>query len=226
MSEENVKPEGEQPGGEGGTPPETPPTPPETPPEGGEKPGGEQPPEGTPPEGEKKETTPPADEEPPVRKKPIDYIRERQERRAEKAKAKEEGEDDDITPEDEELVSKVIDKKYGGTFEALQEKEFQAELGTFVQTNPEFEPYKAKIEKWAKHPAYSNLPLEQVAHAACGKELLKLGADKARAADSEADGSKTGGNTDRAPDGSAKKKVWDMTPEEFAAEEARVRRGA
>ena len=226
MSEEIVTPEGGTPPEGAGTPPETPPpTPPETPPEG-EKPEGEKPPEGgeAPPEGEKKETPPPTDEEPPVRKKPIDYIRERRERREEKAK--EEGADDDVTPEDEELVTKVIDKKYGGAFEALQEKELQAELGTFVQTNPEFEPFKAKIEKWAKHPTYSGLPIEQVAHAACGQALLKIGADKARKADAEAKGAGTGGNTDRRPDGTAKKPIWDMTDAEFKAEEDRVRRGA
>lgn len=203
--------EDKTPAGEGGEiPPETPPEGGETPPKGGE----------TPPEGGK----PPADEEPPVRKKPIDYILERKNRQIEKLKNKEEEPDDGVSPEDIELVSKVIDKKYGSTFDALQETEFKAELTGFITDNPEFKPFQSKIEKWAKHPAYANLPLETVAHAACGKELLKLGAEKARKADEEAAGAGTGGSSGRTPDGSSKKKVWDMTPEEFKAEEDRVRR--
>jgi len=200
------------------------------------------PPADTPPADNKKDKTPlepwkdNPDDEPPVRKNKLDYILARKQAKIDKLEKKvadkkdDKGDDDDdedntydddISPEDEALVEKVLSKKFWKHFAVIEDSVFKSEMTQFLTANPQFKPYEAKIEKWAKHSSYSNLPLEQVAFAACGADLLKLWADKARQADKEKEASKTWGAAKWAD--VPKKWIWDMTDAEFQAEQTRVR---
>lgn len=162
----------------------------------------------TPPAGEQQ---PPANEEPPVRKTREDYIKERQDAKAAKDAA---GAKPPVTtppeaaeelhPDDIAIVEKVIESKYGKTFAelnqhnaALAEQALNGEITDFVKDNPQFKGHEAAITKYAKHDAYKRLPIEQVAYAAVGKTLMKLGADAAREADKNAAESATGGGSAR-----------------------------
>ena len=214
------------------TPPvETPPvtTPPvvETPPV--ETPPVETPPaDGTPPvEETPPAVVPPADEEPPVRKTRAEYIKDRQDAKAVKDAAK--ADDSKIDPDDLAIVDRVIQEKYGERFAqmdadaaVIEDQKLTGEISEFVKANPQFVGHEAKIKTYAKHAAYNKLPVEQVAYAAVGKSLLKVGADIARAADKEAAESGAGGGSIRASDSGAKDYA-NMPAAEMEAEIAKAK---
>lgn len=186
-----------------------------------------------PPAGEQQ---PPANEEPPVRKTREEYIRERQDAKAKKDAAAggeppagDPPEPEELHPDDIAIVEKVIEKKYGQTFAQLNEhnavladQQLSGEITEFVTANPQFKGHEETIKKFAKHDAYNRLPIEQVAYAAVGKHLMKVGADAARAADAEAAASATGGGSARGTQGG--KKDWSTaSAEEVEAEIMRVK---
>lgn len=177
------------------------------------------------------------DADPPVRHKtPADFILERKERKAKQSASKkqennqggdddDDGGDDDISAEDEALVEKVINKKYGHVFNKVQEQEDSRELGDFLKENPEFEPYKAKIQKFWSHPSRNHLPVSSVAFEVAGKDLLKIGAQRQKKADDEAKGNNANGGGSGRSNGGGKKGAWDMSAEEFSQEVERVKHG-
>ncbi len=182
------------------------------------------------------------DAEPPVRKTKLDYILERKQRKLEKAKSQEiqkvddqlkkpaddgsgegDGEDDEISPEEEKAIEKVVTKKFGHHFEQLNEEREEAELQGFINQNPKFKPYEAKIRKFANHPSRQHLPLQSIAYEVAGPDLMRIGAEEARKADAEAAKSTTGGGSAR--NDSAHKPVSEMSSAEFREYSDKVRRG-
>lgn len=130
------------------------------------------------------------------------------------------GEDDDDTgldPEDEEILSGAIQKAVAPLTEKLAAEEDAKELGNFLGEHPHFKPYKAKIERFMKHPSRRHLPVTTVAMEAVGPEgMMKIGARIARQSDMKKGGSQ-GGPTGGGKRGAAPaKSVADMTPAEFA----------
>ena len=238
-------PEGEEqtpPEGEEQTPPEGEK---QTPPEGEEQ----TPPEGeqTPPEGEQ---TPPEGEEPPTRKNNLAYIIERKQAKIEKLKnktgtkklaeldaeiAKLEGRGEEnpnlsLEEKEKERIDEYILNKYGDQFDLIRQTQENSEINQlekdtkdFVGENPIFKPFYKKIIKWGKHPVYKNLPIEQLAYSAAGKDLLQIGAHLARNADKQAKESQSGGTSARS-DGSIKKDFSKMSDQEFAKELNQVNR--
>lgn len=170
------------------------------------------------------------DTPPPVRKSATDYYNERQERKAAKQansqKKDDDGkneDDDDIDPEDEELISKVVNKKFAPVLEKIASQEEAQEAKDFFESSPEFKPFENKILKWWKDPSRRHLPIATVALEAVGYDnLIKLGAQRERAATEKAKKSNSGGGAPANETG--KKGVWEMSPEEFAAEKERVLR--
>jgi len=62
---------------------------------------------------------------------------------------------------------------------------------------------------------------------AAGPEgMMKIGARMARTADTKKNSSKSVGSTGGNRGGAPAKSAWEMSPEEFAAEQQRVRQGA
>jgi len=150
------------------------------------------------------------EQEPPVRKTKLDYIMERKAAKASKSNI-------EIHPDDEEVVSRIISEKFGDKFAQLEEQTLTTEIKEFVSSNEIFKGKENIIKKYAAHEAYKNLPIEQVAYAALGKELLKIGAEKANMADKEAINSSTGGGSSRGSD-TGKKDYMSMTDEEMEIE--------
>lgn len=169
------------------------------------------------------------DEEPPVRKTHLDFIAERKQRKLEKikqakiAKLNEElktyGIEDDeedfdnIEDDDEKKIAKTMKKYFGESIETIRSKELETEIDKFVKTDERFEPFKAQIAKWAKHPAYANLPIDRLAYAVAGPNLAKAIIEKKKELEDEADKSKLGGGSTRR--GEVKKSVNDMSSQEF-----------
>ena len=165
------------------------------------------------------------DDKPPVRKTASDFYKERQERKMARSQAKEtqddgkkDKEDEEVAPEDEDLISKVIEKRYGGVLKDLQSKNEAAEdakeATDFFAENPEFKPYEAKILKWWGDESRRHLPISTVALEAVGfKTLIKLGAEKERQAADKAKQTTTTG--DGAGDNGGKKSIADMSDDEI-----------
>jgi len=175
-------------------------------------------------------------DEPPVRnvKTPKDFIIGRQKDKIEKLRGgknkggdndEEADEDDDkVAPEDETLIKKVVAPMLEPLVEQNLKAQDEKEIAEFVKANPEFAPYEAKARKWIAHPSRRHLPVETVFFEVAGKDLLKIGAERQKKADEKAKNTQTGGGSNRGGEG-GKKKVADMTDEEFANEQERVRRG-
>lgn len=120
----------------------------------------------------------------------------------EKAKADEEIDyGEDIDPDDVAVISKVVDAQTSGVKKILQEAQDRAEIEEFIREKPEFAKYKPALEKYIKHPVYSQIPVKNIAVMVASDELMRLGAVKEREAQVKADSTKTGGNPVRRPQG-------------------------
>lgn len=168
------------------------------------------------------------DEEPKTRKRNIDFILERKNRKIQNLKDKDDkGNDDDsedgVNPEDEEVIGKVVSKYLNPIIAKQIKEEDEQEIATFLNGNPEFKPYADKVRKFSQHESRKNIPIESIFYEVAGKDLMKLGADKARKSDKEAKESGAGGGSNRGGSDAGSKSVWDMTPEEFEKEQQKVR---
>lgn len=150
------------------------------------------------------------DEEPVVRKKTAkDYIIQRQQKKIQKMQQKKEesddddnaDEDDDISPEDEKVVDKIIQRRYGDKFAKLEQVEDEKEMDTFLSANPDFKAYKQKIWKFWQHPSRNHLPVETVAFEVAGRDLLKIGAKRAQEANNKARQTSSDGASSRGASG-------------------------
>ena len=170
------------------------------------------------------------EDEIPIRKTRLDYILERKAKRLEKIKQdklakldselKEHGEsgedeDDDLEDIEDEGEKKIVNtmKKYfGETVEKLSSKEVESKVNAFIEKDGRFAPFKDKIVKWAKHPAYAKLPVDRLAYAVVGPKIAEILSQKKKELEDEAEKSRLGGSGRRTV---TKKGVWEMSPKEF-----------
>lgn len=180
-----------------------------------------------------KKPTPKADEEPQTRKRNADFIIERKNRKIAKLQDKgagkdddkgadEEG-DDDVAPEDEEVITKVVQKHLKPIVDRAAAEEDKQEIDSFVAANPDFKPYADKVAKWAKHPSRAGIPIKTLFYEVAGDDLLKIGAERAKKAGDKARETGAGGGANRDGAGGGTKPVAEMTQEEFEAEQNKVR---
>lgn len=164
------------------------------------------------------------DKEPPTRKRPIDFIKERQERRKAKqgdqGKADDEDEDDDIDPADKETIGKVVEKALKPFVEKEAKAQDEQEIKDFLNSNPDFKPYEAKARKYMSHPSRKDVPIEEIFYGVAGKDLLRIGAKRAKIADDEAKKTKSAGG---AADAGGIKSNADLSRDELEAKQQAVR---
>lgn len=180
--------------------------------------------------------------EPETRKKPVDFIIARKNAKIAKLAGKngnaaggdagdegkgnegaDDGEDDDIADEDREVVIKSVMPIIEPLLKQNAAQENEKELQGFLSGNPDFKPYEAKIRRFMEHPTRAGIPVKAIAYEVAGDKLMQIGAKRAKAADEKARETQTGGGSSR--EGAGEKSVWDMTPEEFAAQQQKVRSG-
>lgn len=180
--------------------------------------------------------------EPETRKKPVDFIIARKNAKIAKLSGKggnaaagdgsgegkgDEGaaddDDDDIADEDREVVIKSVMPIIEPLLKQNAAQENEKELGSFLKDNPDFKPFEAKIRRYMEHPTRAGIPVKAIAYEVAGDKLMQIGAKRAKAADEKARETQTGGGSSR--EGAGEKSVWDMTPEEFAAQQQKVRSG-
>jgi len=101
----------------------------------------------------------------------------------------------------------------------MQDEDSQ-EIADFVKQNPDFAPYAQKVAKFAQHPTRRDMPIKAIFYEVAGDDLLMIGAKRAQQYKDKAKESGAGGGSGSA---SVEKSVWDMSVEEFQAEQERVR---
>ena len=155
--------------------------------------------------GEPIQKNPLAEWEPPVRKSPLDYIKERKEWQLNKQKSKEideldsqieeENDDDkDIGRRIQSEVSKVLEPV--GRF--LQESADNAEINDFLlqPENAVFKKYEAQAKRYVK--AHPNLPARSIFRDLAFDDAQALGAERSDKAKMEAKKQSAGGASRRA----------------------------
>lgn len=166
------------------------------------------------------------DEEPPIRKRPIDFIKERQAKKGNKSSDDKEknddtgDDDDDIDEADEKAIGKVV-KKYLDPF--IQDKvktQDEAEISTFLAENPDLKPFEAKARKYMAHPSRKDVPIAEIFYGIAGKELLRIGANRAKIAKVESKKTVSLGGTQ---DAGGTKTAATMTRAELEAKQIEVR---
>lgn len=150
-----------------------------------------------------------ADEEPPTRKprKPADFVALRRGKQAAKSKdgkgkgnekggdADEGDEDEDgLAPDDAAAIDRHLERKLKPILEREEQSEVETQIAAFTSQNPDFKPFAAKVQKWALHEAWKNVPIKQIFYAAAGDKLMQLGAKRGKAADVKAKKGRTGGS--------------------------------
>jgi len=167
------------------------------------------------------------DKEPPVRKRPSDFAKERIERKKSKSQGKDDAdtgkdddEDDDIDPADEKTVGKIVEKALKPFIEKQMADDDDKEVKNFLKDNPDFAKYEAKARKYMAHPSRKDVPVQEIFYGVAGKDLMAIGAKRKQIADKEAKKTKSGGG---ASDAGGVKPVADLTREELEAKQAKVR---
>lgn len=102
-------------------------------------------------------------------------------------KKKEGEEDDDVSPDDEKIIEKVVNKKLeklNTVEQRLFQNEAKADVKAFITANPEFAKFEDKILQAASNVKLRSVmpKIETIAYALAGKSLMKIGAQKERAA--------------------------------------------
>lgn len=158
------------------------------------------------------------------------YIIERKQKQLDRAKAKaaagEEGAGDgadggEAEGEDEEAedpVKRVIEG-LSPILEQQLEAEDRQEADAFLVKNPDFAPFKDKALRYMKDPSRRHLPVSTIFFELAGNQMLKMGAERGRAADDKAKQSQAGGGTATT---TTKKSVAEMSPEEFESYQQEV----
>lgn len=168
------------------------------------------------------------------RKTPQDFIIERKNRKIAKLQNKgdqgegEGGEGDEeeneVAPEDADLIKKVVSPMIAPIVEKSLEAEDEKEIQEFLKENSDFKPYEQKVRRFMKHPSRRQLPIKSLFYEVAGDDLLKIGADRKAKADEEAKHSQSGGGSNRAGEGQ-EKSAWELPKDEFEAKKEKIRRG-
>jgi hypothetical protein len=173
---------------------------------------------------EEKPTEEKPTEEKPVEEKPVEEKPIEPETRVPEEKptpeSKPESEEEEIVPEDEATITKVVQKQLTPFQKKVEEQTNIIEANNFIAVKPEFSKYRETIIKHMNHPAYKNIPVDRIAKMVAGDDLMKIGAEREREAQKKVLETKAGGNTTRlTPTG----KDWHTaTKEEFEAQKASV----
>lgn len=130
---------------------------------------------------------------------------------------------EDVDPEDAKTIGRVVEKHRERDRQELQNIKDEIEVNGFIQGRPEFEKYKPVIMKYLKHPAYSNIPVKNIASMVAANDLMKLGAKKEREAQKTADATRTKGTPARKPSGASTD--WSTAPKEAVEEQIRRVKG-
>lgn len=174
------------------------------------------------------EPAPIVDEEPKTRKRNIDFIKERQQKKADKVRdikddfLDDEDEDEDyMDPDEKKAIARHVNRILDPILKKQMQDEDNQEIDSFIKQNPDFSPYIDKVKKFSQHESRKNLPIQSLFYEVAGPDLLRLGAKRAKKAGDEAKDSTAGGGTSNG--GTETTSVWDLSLEDFAIQQENLR---
>lgn len=85
--------------------------------------------------------------------------------------------DIDINPDDEKIISAVVEKKIQ---EFKKQTAREREVSDFLRDNPEYKKYARAIERVVGDKRNNHLKVEFIASGLAAKDMMKIGADRAR----------------------------------------------
>jgi len=115
------------------------------------------------------------------------------------------------------VPSGEVDEKLSAFVGEMDKRERKAELRNFLSGNSDFKKYGKKLEKFSEHPAYQNIPIDFIARALAFEDAQKIGAQKGKEAEEEAERTKIGGSPFK-PSEKAFPDYTGMSKEEFERE--------
>ena len=131
--------------------------------------------------------------------------------------------DDGVAPEDKALINKVVSEQLAPIIDRTLRADDEHEVQEFIEKNPEFKPFEAKVKRFMQHESRRQLPIKSIFYEVAGDKLLKIGADRMKKADEKAKNTQTGGGSNRAEEG--EKGDWDLPKDEFEAKQEKIRHG-
>jgi len=108
---------------------------------------------------------------------------------------------DDIDPDEAKTIGTIVEKQTASVKKALQEAQDRLEVDSFIQSKPEYAKYKGAILKYLQHPVYSQIPVKNIATMVAANDLIKLGAEMERQAQTKAATTQTTGTQARSVQG-------------------------
>ncbi|MCR4306300.1 MAG: hypothetical protein NUV73_04430 [Candidatus Daviesbacteria bacterium] len=112
-------------------------------------------------------------------------------------KKEKEDDDDEVLPEDEEAINKVVSKRLTPVENQVKQQQDVNDINNLIASKPEYAPYREQILAYAKHDAYKQIPIHNIASIVAAKDQQKIGARKEREAQRQAAATKGGGTTSR-----------------------------
>ena len=128
-----------------------------------------------------------------------------------------EDDDSDLSAEDAKAIDKRIAKALSPFQKKEAEQEVEASIATFLQDNPDFSSFASKVRRFANHPSRSSVPIKSIFYEVAGDKLLKMGAQRSKAADVKAKKGRTGGGN-ATTDGKGSKDYANMSLDDFGKE--------
>lgn len=126
--------------------------------------------------------------------------------------------DEDIAPDDQELIKKVVDTEYGKKIDSLlaiqQQQQDEKEISEIKAKYPQLEAHFNKAESWWKHESRRNIPFKSVLFEVAGDDLLNVGAEMERNAQTKSNQTKVAGSTNKGV--STSKPISEMSSDEFS----------
>ena len=111
------------------------------------------------------------------------------------------GEGEEVDPEDEKAIGRIVEKKMEAVAKDLGATKDQLEVDGFLRDKPEYSKYRGAMLKYMKHPAYKNIPAHNIAAMVAAKDQQSIGAKKEREAAAKAKETEGGGVSARKPSG-------------------------
>jgi hypothetical protein len=131
-------------------------------------------------------------------------------------KPKDDDNTEEVLPEDEAAITKVVNKRVAPLEEQAKQQQDVIDVNNLIASKPEYAPYREQILAYAKHDAYKQIPIHNIAAIVTSKDQQKIGARKEREAAKKVAETKTGGTTAR-PTGTQKVDWHAASSEDYKA---------
>ena len=117
---------------------------------------------------------------------------------------KDDSDDDDMDAEEAKRVQRMVDQQTQGIRENQQDFEDKQAVDSLIRETPELKKHRGVVLKYAKNPAYSNVPIKNIMDMVSGVDQQKIGARKEREAAEKVKKTQSGGSSARSASGGAK----------------------